>query len=465
MSERRSKRAAPIGIKRNQCQIMQHGIIAIRDRDIQEFEKIFCREKARQERTVNMIAPSNIVPMCVLRVLGSHFTNVIAEGYRSNRYHTGTEHYDVLEELGEALVQKIFKGFHANLKPHSGTQAVQAALLAMKTEGRSRVLSMSLRDGGHITHGKITRFNQEMGFQFVHYGVSSDYSIDYEKVLQLAKQEGTDIIIAGASAFPKKIEWSCFREIADKVGARLIADVSHYAGLIAGNAYPNPATNADIIVLSTSKTLPGPKGGIILLGKTSDKKLKEAVKRAVNIGLQSEDISNAVAGKVAVLALTQDRRFPEYAQATVANARILSTCLQNSGIPVVGYDEKTKGTDSHIVLIDVRAYNPLLNGHIVAKALAKAGIYANKNPIRDDPLGSDKTSGVRFGTAAISILGMRDWEVREIGNTIADVINSLRVEKGKVLYNDSVIQKARARIAELRQQFRETIFDRYMGRI
>lgn len=432
----------------------------MQNRIIAEFEKILCREKVRQEYTVNMIASSNIVPMCVLRAIGSPFTNVIAEGYRSNRYHTGTEYYDVLEELGEALVTKVFRGFHANLKPHSGTQAVQAALLAMKTEGRGRVLSMGLRDGGHITHGKITRFNQEMGFHFVNYGVSSDYSIDYDHVLQLAKKEGADIIIAGASALPKRIEWSYFREIADKVGARIIADVSHYAGLIAGNAYPNPGTNADIIVLSTSKTLPGPKGGIILLGNTSDKKLKETIRLAVNIGLQSEDISNAVAGKVATLTLTQDRRFIEYAQATVSNARLLSTCLQSSGIPVVGYDEKTKGTDSHIVLIDVRSYNPFLNGHIVANALAEAGIYTNKNSIRNDLLGSDKASGVRFGTAAISILGMRDWEVRKIGNIIAAVITSLRVEKGKVLYKNSVVQRARESIAELREQFRETIFDR-----
>jgi glycine hydroxymethyltransferase len=212
--------------------------------------------------------------------------------------------------------------------------------------------------------------------------------------------------------------------------------------------------------MSTNKTLPGPKGGIIFLGKESDEKLKTTVKRAVNIGLQSEDISNGVVGKVAVLAIAQHRRFPEYARATVANARLLCNYLHNSGIPVVGYDTKTQGTDSHMVLINVHAYNPLLNGNIVAEALAKAGIYANRNPIPQDPLSSNETSGVRFGTAAISLLGMRDSEVRQVGTIIAEVIASLRVEKGKVLYNNTILQTARSDIAKLRQKFCETIFDK-----
>jgi glycine hydroxymethyltransferase len=426
----------------------------------EKIEEFFLKERTRQESSLNMIASSNVVPKYVLEALGSNFTNVVAEGYRNNRYHTGTENYDDLEILGEELAQKAFGGYHVNLKPHSGTQAVQAAFLAMKAEGRSCVLSMGLKDGGHITHGKITHFNKEIGFKFVHYGVSPDWSIDYEQVQQLAKQEGADIIVVGASAYPKKIEWSCFREIADKVGARIIADISHYAGLIAGGAYPNPGANADIIVMSTNKTLPGPKGGIIFLGKESDEKLKTTVKRAVNIGLQSEDISNGVVGKVAVLAIAQHRRFPEYARATVANARLLCNYLHNSGIPVVGYDTKTQGTDSHMVLINVHAYNPLLNGNIVAEALAKAGIYANRNPIPQDPLSSNETSGVRFGTAAISLLGMGESEVRQVGTIIAEVIASLRVEKGKVLYNNTILQTARSDIAKLRQKFCETIFDK-----
>lgn len=425
----------------------------------EQIEKFLLKERTRQDSSLNMIASSNLVPKYVQEALGSNFTNVVAEGYRNNRYHTGTENYDDLEILGEELAQKAFGGYDVNLKPHSGTQAVQAAFLAMKAEGRSCVLSMGLKDGGHITHGKITHFNKETGFKFVHYGLSSDGSIDYEQVQQLAKQEGADIIVVGASAYPKKIEWSCFREIADRVGARVIADIAHYAGLIAGGAYPNPGANADIIVMSTNKTLPGPKGGIILFGK-SDEKLKEKVKRAVNIGLQSEDISNGVVAKVAVLALVQHRRFPEYAQATVANARLLCSYLHNSGIPVVGYDTKTQGTDSHMVLINVHAYNPLLNGNIVAEALAKAGIYANRNPIPQDPLSFNETSGVRFGTAAISLLGMGDSQVRQVGTIIAEVIASLRVEEGKVLYNNTILQTARLDIAKLRQKFCETIFDK-----
>lgn len=425
----------------------------------EEIDKIFRKERTRQDSSLNMIASSNILPKYVREALGSDFTTVVAEGYRNNRYHTGTENYDDLEILGEELAQKAFGGYHVNLKPHSGTQAVQAAFLAMKAEGRNCVLSMGLQEGGHITHGKITHFNKAIGFKFVHYGLLPDGSIDYEQVEQLAKQEGADIIVVGASAYPKKIEWSCFREIADKVGARIIADISHYAGLIAGGAYPNPGANADIIVMSTNKTLPGPKGGIILFGKP-DEKLKQKVNRAVNIGLQSEDISNGVVAKVAVLALAQHERFTEYAQATVANARLLCNYFQNSGIPVVGYDTKTQGTDSHIALINVHAYNPLLNGNIVAEALAKAGIYANRNPIPNETLSSNETSGVRFGTAAMSLLGMGTSEVTQVGAIIAEVIASLRVDEGKELSTNTILQTARLDIAKLRQKFSKTIFDR-----
>lgn len=428
----------------------------------ERLDKIFLK-KTRQDSSLNMIASSNIMPKYVQEALGSNFTNVVAEGYRSNRYHTGTINYDDLEILGEELARKTFGGYHVNLKPHSGTQAVQATFLAMKAEGRNCVLSMGLQEGGHITHGKITHFNKEIGFKFVHYGLLPDGSIDYEQVERLAKQEGADIFVVGASAYPKEIEWFRFKAIADKVGARVIADISHYAGLIAGGAYPNPGTNADLIVMSTNKTLPGPKGGIIVFGNF-DEKLKQKVNRAVNIGLQSEDISNGVAAKVAVLALAQDKQFADYAQATVANARLLCGYFQNRGIPVVGYDSKNQGTDSHIVLIDVRTYNPLLNGHLVAEALVRAGIYANRNPIPNDFLSPNETSGVRFGTAAISLLGMGEAEVRQVGAIITEVIASLQPNKSGDLCNNKVLEIARSNIANLRQQFRETIFDEWISK-
>ncbi len=417
-----------------------------------EYQRASNDQHDMQEATLNMIAPSNLHPQEVSLAGGGPFVETLAEGYRYERYHTGTAHYDDIENLGEIAARALFEASYVNLKPHSGTQAIQAALLACKHEGRQKILSLSLKPGGHITHSRLTMFNKAMGFEIFHYSADKNFELDYDDILKKAKEHNVDIIITGYSAFPKSIDFKKFREIADIVGARLIADVSHIAGLIAGSAYPNPTTVADVVVFSTSKTLAGPKGGMIVAGDGDDGFL-ELVSKSLNIGLQSEDHSPSVVAKVAMLTLALKPEFKEYSKQVVLNAKALATALHGQGIPVVGYDERSQGTDSHIVMIDVHAIKDEFNGDNVAKVLEAVGILSNKNLLPEDALSAHMTSGLRLGTSAITLGGAKENTMKELADIIAQTLKVTQVIDEVIFLDQKICQESRRSIESLARKY------------
>lgn len=409
-----------------------------------------------QETTINMIAPSNMHPQEVLSASGGVFAEILAEGYRHERYHRGTSNYDDIENMGEIAARTLFDADYVNLKPHSGTQAVQAALLACKYEGRNRILSLSLKPGGHITHSRLTMFNKLIGFEIFHHGVDKSFELDYDAILEKAKEHKPEIIIAGYSAFPKTINFEKFREIADSVGARLIADVSHTAGLIAGGAYPNPTSVSDVVVFSTSKTLAGPKGGMIV-ARGGDNEFLGLVSKALNIGLQSEDHSPSVVAKAAMLTLALEPKFNQYSEQVVSNAKAFAAELHSIGVPVLGYDKKSKGTDSHIVMIDVHAMKDELNGHNAAKVLEMIGVLSNKNLIPDDKLGAHETSGVRFGTSAVALGGAKEDAMKELAAIIANTLKATKVIDNIIFLDPKVCQANRSSLEKLAKKYSRSI--------
>jgi|SRR3989338_8319491 len=433
-----------------------------------EQQEAIDRETSFQRNTINLIAPTNISPEQVKNQLNGPFINVVAEGYRNDRFHTGTKNYDDLERSGEQAARILFGAEYVNLKPHSGTQAVQASLLALRQEKLEqlaknnlplraiRLLSLSLKAGGHITHLGVTEFNKAMGFEVSRYSVSPNGDLNYKEIEKIALEKKPDIIIAGASALPKAMDFKRFREIADRVDARLVADVAHYFGLIAGNAYPNPVPFADIVTSSTSKTLPGGKGGIILM-KEYDSDLTLRVTKAVNIGMQSEDLAGSLAAKTVMLTLALEPHYKIYAKQVVVNSQKLAEHLNRLGIPVVGYDKKTKGTQSHLVLINVAAFKPGLTGHIAAKALERIGILSNKNNIPNDPLNSFNTSGVRFGTATITHMGMTGQQMKKLASLIYQSLNLVQFQDGIIYYDYATEQILKSSVKKLAHQFNQPI--------
>ncbi|MCP4896775.1 MAG: serine hydroxymethyltransferase [bacterium] len=419
---------------------------------------LITKETERQNRSLNMVAAANCAPDLILDSLGNPFLNIVAEGYLGRRFHRGTENYDQVEQLGISLASEIFGAGYVNLKPHSATQAVQASLLALKKDGRNKILAMDLRSGGHITHTRATGFNRAMRFNILAYSVDENFDLDYDEIRRFAKSHEVEIIVAGASAFPKVIDWRAFNEIARETGARLVADISHFTGLIAAGTYPSPLGIADIVVASTSKTLPGPKGGLLLMGKNPDEKLKIDIDNAVNVGLQSEDISNALFSKVKALALVYHPEFVKYAARTIENAKTLAEFLHESGLAVVGYSDESKGTDSHMLLLDLRSCDGLLTGVHVARELASVGIYANRNLVPNDTRLPLVTSGVRLSTSGVSILGMGKDEMLRIGSVVKAVVESDSIRKSERLSDEDRIRLS-AEIATLRQEFPCTVFD------
>jgi glycine hydroxymethyltransferase len=398
-------------------------------------------ELSRQQDQIELIASENIVSSAVLEAQGSVMTNKYAEGYPHKRYYGGCEFVDVAEELAINRVCELFGAAYANVQPHSGAQANQAVFMALLQPGDT-IMGMNLAHGGHLTHGSSVNMSGKW-FKVVAYGVrEEDGLIDYEEVERLALESQPKLIIAGASAYSRVIDFARFREVADKVGAYFMVDMAHYAGLVAGGVYPNPIEHAHIVTSTTHKTLRGPRGGLIL---SNDVALGKKINSAVFPGLQGGPLMHVIAAKAVAFGEALRPEFKAYAARVLENARVLADTVIAGGCAVV-----SGGTDSHIVLVDLRPKG--LTGKAAEAALERAGITCNKNAVPFDPAKPMVTSGVRLGTPAATTRGFGPDEFRQVGEMICEVLDGLRKansEEG----NAGVEAAVRAKVAQLCQKF------------
>ena len=375
------------------------------------------RELNRQQNQIELIASENITSLAVLNAQGSVMTNKYAEGYPGRRYYGGCEYVDQAEEIALERVKKLFNCKYANLQSHSGAQANQAVFLAL-LQPHDTILGMSLASGGHLTHGAKPNLSGKW-FNSVQYGVRKDGNdkdlIDYDEVELLAKEHKPKIIIAGASAYPRIIDWKKFHQIANNVGAYLLVDMAHYSGLIAANQYPNPIEYADVVTSTTHKTLRGARSAMIL---TNNEDLIKKINSAVFPGLQGGPLMHVMAAKAVTFGEALKPEFKEYIKNVMTNAKILSEILVLRGFRIV-----TGGTDSHIVWLDLSPKN--LTGDKAEKILEEVGIACNKNAIPYDPNPPRITSGLRFGTPAATARGFNGEDFKQVANMIADVLDSL----------------------------------------
>jgi glycine hydroxymethyltransferase len=370
-------------------------------------------EKTRQLNTLELIASENFVSNEVMEAMGSVFTNKYAEGYPGKRYYGGCEFVDVAEQSAIERLTKLFGAKYANVQPHSGAQANLTVFYALLQPG-DKVMGMNLSHGGHLTHGSPVSISGKW-FEIVSYGVREDtHLIDYDELEAIAKKEKPKLIIAGASAYPRTIDFARFKEIADRVGAKFMVDMAHIAGLVATGLHPSPVPYADVVTSTTHKTLRGPRGGIIL---TNDEEMIKKINKAVFPGIQGGPLMHVIAAKAVSFKEALQPNFKEYAKQIIKNAEILGETLKKEGATLV-----SGGTDNHIVLLDVRPWD--LTGKEAEKLLEKAGITVNKNTIPYDPESPFVTSGIRMGTAALTTRGMKQKEMVKIGETIASVLKS-----------------------------------------
>ncbi len=373
---------------------------------------ILKREVHRQNSTLQMIASENFTSPAVMAMQGSPLTNKYSEGYPGKRYYGGNAVVDEAEELARERVKALFGAEHANVQPHSGANANMAVYFALLNPG-DKVMGLRLDQGGHLTHGSPVNFSGHL-YNFVAYGVDPETErIDYAAVRALAVAEQPKLIIAGATAYPRSIDFAEFRSIADEVGALLMVDAAHIAGLIAGGAHPSPVPYADVVTFTTHKTLRGPRAGCIL----SRAEHAAAIDKAIFPGLQGGPLMHAVAAKAVAFAEAQRPEFREYAAQIVRNARALSDGLIAEGFRIV-----SGGTDNHMVLVDLRPFG--VNGKVAQIALDAAGIVCNKNAIPNDPEKPFVTSGIRLGTASVTTTGMTEPQMAVIAAMIGEVLRS-----------------------------------------
>jgi glycine hydroxymethyltransferase len=385
----------------------------LRDRDPEIFAAIG-QELARQQDAIELIASENIVSAAVLEAQGSVLTNKYAEGYPGRRYYGGCEFVDIAESIAIERAKRLFGCAFANVQPHSGAQANQAVFLALLKPGDT-VLGMSLAAGGHLTHGAAPNLSGRW-FKAVQYGVrQQDALIDLDELERLARQERPKLIIAGGSAYPRVIDFARFRQIADAVGAFLMVDMAHFAGLVAGDAYPSPLPHAHVVTTTTHKTLRGPRGGMIL---SNDEELGKKINSAVFPGLQGGPLMHVIAAKAVAFGEALEPSFKDYASAVVANARTLADTLVHGGLAIV-----SGGTDSHLMLVDLRPKRQ--TGRDAEVALERAGITCNKNGIPFDPEKPMVTSGIRLGTPAATTRGFGEAEFREVGALIVEILDAM----------------------------------------
>ena len=377
-------------------------------------EAVIEAELHRQREQIELIASENIVSRAVLEAAGSVLTNKYAEGYPGRRYYGGCEEVDKAEQLAIERACKLFDCSFANVQPHSGAQANQAVFMALLKPGDT-FLGMALDQGGHLTHGSPANQSGKW-FKVLSYGVKPDtHLVDYEQMEEIARREKPKLIIAGASAYSRQIDWARFRKVADEIGAFFMVDMAHYAGLVAGGVYPNPLPYAHVVTTTTHKTLRGPRGGLIL---STDAEIGRKINSAVFPGLQGGPLMHIIAAKAVALGEALKPDFKVYAQRTIDNARALASALTERGLKIV-----SGGTDSHVMLVDLRPKKA--TGVAAEKVLDRAGITVNKNSIPGDPEKYTITSGVRLGSPAGTTRGFGVAEFRQIGHLIADVLDGI----------------------------------------
>jgi glycine hydroxymethyltransferase len=397
------------------------------------------KEIERQQDQIELIASENIVSRAVLEAQGSVLTNKYAEGYAGRRYYGGCEFVDIAEDLAIERAKQLFDCGFANVQPHSGAQANQTVMLALLQPGDT-FLGQSLASGGHLTHG-ATPNQSGKWFNAIQYGVIKDTAlIDYDEVQSLARTHKPKLIIAGASAYPRVIDFARFRAIADEVGALLLVDMAHYAGLVAAGVYPSPLPHAHIVTTTTHKTLRGPRGGMVL---TNDADIAKKINSALFPGLQGGPLMHVIAAKAVAFGEALKPEFKTYAQAVVDNARALAATLRAGGVDIV-----SGGTDCHMVLVDLRPKK--LTGKLVEASLERAGMTCNKNAIPFDPEKPAITSGVRLGSPAATTRGFGVAEFTQIGQMIIEVLDGLAASPED---NGAVEGKVRARVSDLCKKF------------
>jgi len=384
-----------------------------------EVSGIIEQEAKHQKETVNLIAAENYASKAVLQAQGSVLTNKYAEGYPGRRYYAGCPHIDAAETLAIERAKKLFKADHANVQPHSGSQANMAVYFALLEPG-DMVMGMTLSHGGHLTHGAPANFSGKW-YKFVSYGVDrTTERLDYDEIEKLARKHKPKMIIAGASAYPRTIDFKRFREIADAVGAKLFADMAHIAGLVATNLHTSPIPYADVVTSSTHKTLRGPRSGFILCRN----KLAGQIDAAVFPTMQGGPLMHAIAAKAVAFFEAMQPEFAKYQKAVLENASVLADELQRDGLRLV-----SGGTDNHIVLIDLTPKN--ITGKEAQEALEAAGILANRNAIPFDTRPPQTASGIRLGTPAVTTRGFGKEEVKQVASLIKKVLSHLDDKKAQ----------------------------------
>lgn len=372
------------------------------------------KEKIRQLEQIELIASENYVSKAVMEAQGSVLTNKYAEGYPKARYYHGCENVDIVETLAIERAKKLFNAEYVNVQPHSGSQANTGVYVAL-LQPKDTILGMSLDAGGHLTHGASVSFSGKW-LKAIQYGVREDTGlIDYDEVECLALDYKPKLIIAGGSAYPRQINFARFREIADRIGAYLMVDMAHFAGLVAGGVHPNPLEFADVVTTTTHKTLRGPRGGMIL---TNREDIAKKINAAIFPGTQGGPLEHVIAGKAVCFKEALDDSFKLYARQVVDNAAVLGETLKKRGLNLI-----SGGTDTHLLLVDLRPKG--LTGNVVAEALEQAHITCNKNAIPFDPMPPKITSGIRVGTPAGTTRGFKQREFTIIGNAIGDVVDAL----------------------------------------
>ncbi|MBX3602873.1 MAG: serine hydroxymethyltransferase [Rubrivivax sp.] len=390
-------------------------------------------ENRRQEEHIELIASENYTSPAVMAAQGSQLTNKYAEGYPGKRYYGGCENVDVVEQLAIDRVKRLFGAAHANVQANSGSQANQAVFFGLLQPGDT-IMGMSLAEGGHLTHGMALNMSGKW-FKVVSYGLDAAEAIDYDAMERLAHEQKPKLIIAGASAYSLRIDFERFAKVAKAIGAYLMVDMAHYAGLIAAGVYPNPVPHADVVTSTTHKSLRGPRGGIIL---TNDEAIAKKINSAIFPGIQGGPLMHVIAGKAVAFQEALQPAFKAYQQQVVTNARVLAETLIERGLRIV-----SGRTESHVMLVDLRPKN--LTGKEAEAILGAAHMTCNKNGIPNDPQKPMVTSGIRLGTPAMTTRGFGEVEARLTAHLIADVLDKP--------HDDANIAAVRARVAALTRDF------------
>ncbi len=411
---------------------MFDGSYTIKNFDNELFEAI-AHEKRRQEDHIELIASENYVSPRVLEAQGSVLTNKYAEGYPAKRYYGGCEYVDVAEELAIARAKKLFSADYANVQPHSGSQANASVMMALLSPG-DVILGMALPHGGHLTHGSKVNFSGKL-YEAVAYGIDEQTGlIDYDALERLAMEHKPKLIIAGFSAYSRVLDWPRFRAIADSVGAYLMADVAHVAGLIAVGLYPSPVPYADVVTSTTHKTLRGPRGGLILC--RANEEIEKKLNSAVFPGMQGGPLMHVIAAKAVAFAEALLPEFKSYQQQVLANAKTMCMVLMKRGYKIV-----SGGTDNHLLLVDL--IDKDITGKEADAALSKANITVNKNSVPNDPRSPFVTSGLRLGTPAVTTRGFKEKEITLLSNWVADVLDDINNEATIARVKEDVLQLCR----------------------